>query len=121
MPGGDPGRTERLDASTLADTLVLAERRAIDEFHLFPSPLRGGIATVHLKLGAPASKARIRVYDLAGNTVKDQSLSALTAGLQPFTLTVDLRHLGPDVYTVLCEVWFSDGKKSQWQRIGIIK
>jgi hypothetical protein len=121
MPGGNAGRSQRLDASSLGMPRQRQEPEAIEEFHLFPSPLRGGLATVHLKLGAAADKARIRVFDLAGKPVKDQSFTGLNPGLQPFNRVVDLRHLGPDVYAVLCEVWFPGGKKRKWQRIGVVK
>jgi hypothetical protein len=96
-------------------------REAIEEFHLFPSPLRNGLANVHLKIGANAMKARIRVFDLAGNPVKEESLPAMISGLQAYNRVIDLRHLGPDVYSVLCEVWFTGGKKQKWQRIGVVK
>ncbi len=121
MSGGDPGRSCRLEASTLGTPRVIVDVNSIQDFHLYPSPLRGGIATVYLKIGAPATQARIRVFDLAGNPVKEETLTNLTPGVQPSNHTVDMRRLGPDVYAVLCEVWFASGKKSAWQRIGVVK
>jgi hypothetical protein len=121
MPGGNARRTSRLDATSLGKPVTPTIEDAIQEFHLFPSPLRGGVATVHLKLGADASKARIRVFDIAGNPVTESNLTSLTQGMQPFTHQVDMHRLAPDVYVVLCEVWFSSGKKSTWQRIGVVK
>jgi hypothetical protein len=88
---------------------------------LYPSPLRGGVANVHLKLGTQAaSRARIRVYDLSGRVVKDESWDLAAGGTQP-ARTLDLRHLGPDVYSVLCEVSFPGGKKTKWQKLGVVK
>lgn len=123
MPGGDPGRSQRLAASTLGDTVSPAAREAIEEFHLYPSPLRGGIAKLHLKLGAAASAgsaARLRVYDLTGRLVRDLTVPVSGAGLQP-TREIDLRNLGPDVYNVQCEVRFPGGKKTAKQRLGVVK
>lgn len=120
MPGGDPGRAQRLAADSLPPPADAAAREAIEEFHLYPSPLRGGVAKLHLRVGAEPTSARIRVYDLSGRAVKDVTLRNLNAGLQPVR-EIDLRHLGPDVYSVLCEVTFPGGKKSKWQRLGVVK
>lgn len=122
FPGGDAGRSFRLDAAALGAAVDPAASASIEEFHLFPSPLRGGVATVHLKLGSPATRARIRVYDLAGKMVKDETLTGLNSGLQPYNRKIDLSHLGADVYSVQCEVSFTTGgKKVKWQRIGVVK
>jgi hypothetical protein len=123
MPGGNAGRTQRLAASSLGDTVAPVVREAIEEFHLYPSPLRGGIAKLHLKLGTAAttgSAARIRVYDLSGKMVRETAVPLSGAGLQP-TREVDLRNLGPDVYNVQCEVNFPGGKKTAKQRLGVIR
>ena len=122
MPGGDAGRTFHLNAATLDSAQTPTVVDAIQEFHLFPSPVRNGSATVHLKIGAAASSARIRIFSLVGHPVTDVTFNGLTAGLQPFSHVLDLSRLGPDVYSVLCEVWFADGKKaSKWERIGVVK
>ncbi len=120
MPGGDAGRAQRLDLSALALPAVEVDREAIEEFHLYPSPLRGGIAKIHLKIGAPGTIMRLRVYDLSGRALKDQTFALNAAGLQPVR-EFDLRSLGPDVYSVLCEVTFAGGKKTAWQRLGVVK
>lgn len=121
QPGGDAGRSQRLDASRLPRAAATGPAEAIEEFHLYPSPLRGGVANVHLKLGTQAaSRARIRVYDLSGRVVKDESWDLAAGGTQP-ARTLDLRHLGPDVYSVLCEVSFPGGKKTKWQKLGVVK
>jgi hypothetical protein len=120
QPGGDAGRSQRLDLSKLALPAAEIDRETIDEFHLYPSPLRGGIAKMHLKIGAPATSVRLRVYDLSGRAIKDQTWALNAQGLQPVR-EFDLRDLGPDVYSVLCEVAFSGGKKTKWQRLGVVK
>lgn len=123
MPGGDAGRSQRLAASSLGAPVSPAAREAIEEFHLYPSPLRGGIAKLHLRLGAaPAagSSARIRVYDLSGRMVREVSVPLSGAGMQP-AREVDLRNLGPDVYNVQCEVSFPGGRKTAKQRLGVVK
>jgi hypothetical protein len=91
------------------------------EFHLFPSPVRGPTATVHLRLGAAARQARVRVYDLAGMPVVDQRWSDLPEGLQASDKVLDLSRLGADVYTALIEVTFPGGKKKKWTRFGVIR
>jgi hypothetical protein len=54
--------------------------------------------------------------------VKDETLTALNTGLQPYNRVIDLSQLGPDVYSVMCEVSFaSGGKKVKWQRLGVVK
>jgi hypothetical protein len=121
-PGGGFHRRHFLDPAGLQDIDDPGERSVIREFHLFPSPLTGAVVKVHLDIGAPARKARIRFYDLAGMVVRDQTFRNLPhAGLQPY-FAVNLGHLGPDVYTALMEVWFADGsKQKKWQRIGVIR
>jgi M6 family metalloprotease-like protein len=121
MPGGNLARTSRLDAEALAAAAAITPTETLEEFHLFPSPVRNGRATVHLKLGAPAASARIRIFDIAGKMVKDEVLTGLNAGVQPYNRVLDLRHLGPDVYSVTCEVSFPGGKKTKWQRLGVVK
>jgi hypothetical protein len=120
-PGGDPGRTNFLDVSAWKAAAAPGEAETIEEFHLFPSPVRGPTATIHLRIGSAAKKARIRVYDLAGTVVKDQSWEGLTEGLQPSNQVLDLQKLGADVYSAQVEVWFQGGKKSKWVRFGVIR
>jgi hypothetical protein len=124
VPGGDAGRSQRFNAAALPRAAVTTNEN-IEEFNLYPSPLRGGIAKVHLKLGTqtvPAGglRARVRVYDLSGRAVKDESWDLDAGGTQPVR-TLDLRHLGPDVYSVLCEISFPGGKKMKWQKLGVVK
>jgi len=122
-PGGNLMRQNFLDASQLQDPVEEEEKSVIREFHLFPSPLAGAVVKIHLDIGAPARKARIQFYDLAGMVVKDQFFRNLPhSGLQPY-FTVNLSHLGPDVYTAMMEVWFEeDGtKKTKWERLGVIR
>jgi len=132
MPGGDEGRSFHFTESTLEAAEVSGPVDDIQEFHLFPSPVRTvncsqgpascGQATVHLKLGAAASSARIRVFSLVGLPVMDMSFTNLTQGLQPFEHVLDMSRFGPDMYSVLCEVWFPDGKKaSKWTRVGVVR
>ena len=45
----------------------------------------------------------------------------LTEGLQAYNQALDLKHLGPDVYTALVEVWFDGGRKQKWERFGVIR
>jgi hypothetical protein len=119
--GGDAGRRNFLDVSAWQAAAAPGTAETIEEFHLFPSPVRGPTATIHLRIGSAARKARIRVYDLAGIVVKDQSWQNLTEGLQPFNQVLDLQKLGADVYSAQLEVWFPGGKKHKWVRFGVIR
>jgi hypothetical protein len=121
LPGGDAGRSNFLDVSGWAAAPAVGTAETIQEFHLFPSPVRGPTATVHLKLGAPAKKARIRVYDIAGVVVHDRKWENLTEGLQAFTQVLDLHALGADVYSALVEVTFAGGTRKKWVRFGVIR
>ncbi len=121
MPGGSGARQNYLDVSGWPMPATGAGTEAIEEFYLFPSPLRGPVATVHLRLGADASKARVRVYDLAGNVVKDHAWQNLPKGLQAYTQALDLSRLGADVYTALVEVTFPGGKRKKFVRFGVIR
>ena len=120
-PGGNAARQNFLDVSAWPAPPAAGTAETIEEFHLFPSPLRGPVATVHLKLGSAARKARIRVYDVAGTVVKDQTWQNLSEGLQPFDQVLDLRKLAPDVYSAQVEVWFPGSKQKRWQRFGVIR
>ena len=83
--------------------------------------MRGPTANIHLKLGAAANKARLRIYDIAGVVVRDVKWDKLTEGLQAFNQTLDLRTLAPDVYSAQVEVWFPKGKQHKWVRFGVIR
>jgi hypothetical protein len=120
-PYGGSARTDFLDVSGWPAPPAAGAAETIEEFHLFPSPVRGPSATVHLRLGAAAKQARIRVYDIAGMPVVDQRWNDLPEGLQPFTRVLDLSRLGADVYTALVEVTFPGGKKKKWTRFGVIR
>lgn len=120
-PDGGSERANYLDVSVWPAPPAPGSSEDIKEFHLFPSPVRGPTATVHLRLGAEARQARIRVYDLAGMPVIDQRWSDLPEGLQAFDKTLDLSRLGADVYTALIEVTFPGGKKKKWTRFGVIR
>ncbi len=121
MPGGDAARSNFLDVSAWSAASAPGTAETIEEFHLFPSPVRGPTASVHLRLGSAASKARIRVYDIAGAVVRDQQWKNLTEGTQPFNQVLDLKTLGPDVYSAQVEVWFPGGKQKKWVRFGVIR
>ncbi len=121
MSGGNAARQNFLDVSAWSAVDGSAGSETIEEFFLFPSPVRGPIATVHLRLGAEAKKARIRIYDLAGNVVKDESWHTLPKGLQAYAQSLDLGRLGADVYSALVEVSFAGSSRKKWVRFGVIR
>ncbi len=121
-PGGNFMRQNFLDVSVLNVPSALQPQAVIHDFHLFPSPLKGAIARIHLDIGAPAGKARLRVFDIAGGIVRDITYPGFPLpGLQPY-ISVDLSSLGPDVYSALMEVWFENGsKKQKFINFGVIR
>ncbi len=122
QPGGNAQRRHYLSNNGLAKVAGEADEARIGEFYLFPSPVRGPTATVRLSISRAAEKARVKIYDLAGNVVAQREWQGLTPGLQPFTQVLDLKHLGPDVYSAQVEVWFEGGtKKRKWERFGVIR
>ncbi len=122
LPGGNAQRWNYLSSNGLAKVAAGGGEARIDEFYLFPSPVRGATATVRLNISRAAERAAIKVYDLAGNVVAKREWQGLTPGLQPFTQVLDLKHLGPDIYSAQVEVWFEGGtKQRKWERFGVIR
>lgn len=121
MPGGSASRSGYLSLGDWEKAVDAVSGESIQAFWLYPSPLRGPAATVHLEIGAAAERARIKVFDISGNVVKSHEWTRLAPGRQPDNQKLDLSRLGPDVYSVLCEVWFPGGKKQKWERLGVVR
>jgi M6 family metalloprotease-like protein len=119
---GSNQRQGRFDATTLNAAQTSTDNPVIKEFHIYPSPVTGPTANVHLEVGAPASRALLKVYDLSGTVVYRQELGSIAySGVS--RIPIDFKkNLGPDVYTALVEVWFSTGdKKQKFERFGVIR
>ncbi len=123
MSGGSLGRTQALPMEKLGAVKVTAASASIREFYLFPSPVTGPSATLYLDIGSEAKKARLRIFDLAGNVVAKREWKDLSSGKQPFNQILDLSHLGADVYSALIEVDFTSPaqSKKRWERFGVIR
>lgn len=120
--GGSNGRTYFYATDSLNQVVATAPTSKIIEFHLYPAPLKEDIATIHLNLGDKASKLRLRVFNLAGRVVREESYTDFPYAGVSRDRHIDMGMLGANVYSVLAEVWFADGKKdSKWFRIGVIR
>jgi hypothetical protein len=122
LPGHDETRSRTLDASLLKTPEAAQERQEVDEFFVFPSPLRGGTGNVRLRLGASAEYAQIEFFDITGNRSFTQKFSnpAPVAGSNEWR-SLDFSNLGSDVYTVRLTVQFADKKVVKWTRVGVVK
>ncbi len=118
--GGSSQRQNYLDASLLSNLNENAIMNAIQEFFLFPNPIRGGKANVRFALTTPAKSVQLHVYDLSSQKVQTISLGEFSSGR--FERAIDFSKLGSDVYAVSIEVHFVTGvRKLAWDRIGIVK
>jgi len=86
----------------------------IEEFFVFPNPVRGGKATVRFRVLNPATSASLDIFDITGYRVFSKSVKSEEV--------LDLSKLGSDVYSARLTVKFASGKKKEkWFRIGVIK
>ena len=86
----------------------------IEEFFVFPNPVRGGKATVRFRLLNPATRVSLDIFDITGYRVFSENVKSEEA--------LDLSKLGSDVYSARLTVIFKSGKKKEkWFRIGVIK
>ena len=121
IPGAGNGRTGFLDASLLGKVQKADSTESIDEFFVYPNPVRGGFANVRYTLGMNAKSAKIEIYDIAGLCVYSKNLESLNMGKNQID-RLDLSDLGSDVYTVRLQVKFTTGKKKQkFYRVGVVR
>jgi hypothetical protein len=93
----------------------------IEEFFIFPNPIRGGKATVRFRILASASSASLDIFDITGFKVfSSGDIGEVKDSKQ---VPLDLSKLGSDVYSARLTVKFkkSGEKKEKWFRIGVIK
>lgn len=121
MPGNGNERTGWFDASVLKKPKIEENREEIDEFYMYPNPVRGGIAKSRFKIGADAENAKIEIFDITGLCVQKEKLLHPKKGMNQWDY-IDVSKLGSDVYTVRLRVRFKSGKtKQKIYRLGVIR
>ena len=86
----------------------------IEEFFVFPNPVRGGKATARFRILNPATAVSLDIFDITGHRVFSKDIQSEEI--------LDLSKLGSDVYSARLTVKFKSGKKKEkWFRIGVIK
>lgn len=118
--GGSSMRQNYFDASQLGSVSVDSTKNTIQEFMIFPNPMRGGKGKARFALSSPAKSVKIHVYDLSSRKVQTILFGEFDKGR--YEQMVDLTTLGSDIYAVSIEVQFVTGvRKLAWDRIGIVK
>jgi len=103
----------------LAKPTQQASEDKIEEFFVFPNPVRGGKATARFRILNPATSASLDIFDITGFRVFNKNISSLNLSNE---VSLDLSKLGSDVYSARLTVKFESGKKKEkWFRIGIIR
>ena len=121
FPGAGNGRTNFFDAANLPEPSVSDSVESIEEFFVYPNPVRGGIANVRYSLGMNAKSVKIEIYDIAGLCVFSKKIDGANKGANQLS-NLDISRLGSDVYTVRLEVKFDSGKKKRkFYRIGVVR
>jgi len=86
----------------------------IEEFFVFPNPVRGGKATARFRILNPAASVSLDIFDITGHRVFSKYIQSEEI--------LDLSKLGSDVYSARLTVKFASGKKKEkWFRIGVIR
>jgi len=93
----------------------------IEEFFVFPNPVRGGKATARFRILNPATSASLDIFDITGYMVLSKNIANVNNGSNQIE-GLDFSKLGSDVYSARLTVAFKSGKKKEkWFRIGVIK
>ena len=121
IPGANNERTNFFDASKLKEPTKAKAVATIDEFFIYPNPVRGGIANARFTLGMDAKSATIEFYDISGRLVYTKKTGEAKQGSNQID-QMDISHLGSDVYTVRLKVKFTSGKKKEkFYRVGVVR
>jgi len=121
IPGADYERSNFFDASKLPEPATSDSVESIEEFFVYPNPVRGGVANVRYTLGMNAKSATLEFYDISGLCVFSKKLGAANKGANQ-TDHLDISRLGSDVYTVRLKVKFTSGKKKEkFYRVGVVR
>ena len=121
VPGSGNGRTNYFDASKLPEPAEVKAVAKIEEFFVYPNPVRGGIANARFSLGMSAKSVTIEFYDISGRLVFSKKLGKANQGNNQID-QMDISHLGSDVYSVRLKVNFDSGKKKEkFYRVGVVR
>ena len=120
IPAGGNERTGFFDASKLGDVDAKKSKDEINDFFIYPNPVRGGNAKARMDLGAKPQSIKLEIYDITGLCVFKTDIPDGVAGMNQANL--DLRNLGSDVYTARLKVKFQSGKtKQKLYRVGVVR
>jgi len=93
----------------------------IEEFFVFPNPVRGGKANARFRILNPATSASLDIFDITGHRVFNKNITNINNGSNQIE-GLDFSKLGSDVYSARLTVKFASGnKKEKWFRIGVIR
>lgn len=120
-PGQSNERNYYFDANQLKKPSLKIASESIEDFYLYPNPIKNGIAKSRFTLGMDASSASLDIYDISGHKVFSKSLKKPYSGKNQID-HIDLSSLGSDIYTVVLKVKFKSGKEKQkTYRIGVLR
>lgn len=121
LPAAGNGRTGFFDATLLGKIKEITAKDEINDFFIYPNPVRGGKANLRFELGAEAKSVELEFYDVTGLVVASLNVHGAKAGRNQYE-NFDLSSLGSDVYTARLKVKFADGKtKKKLYRVGVIR
>jgi len=93
----------------------------IEEFFIFPNPVKGGKATARFRILAPAANVSLDIFDITGFKVFSKNISDVNNGSNQIE-GLDFSKLGSDVYSVRLSVKFASGRsKEKWFRMAVVK
>jgi len=119
---GNPQRLNHFSTNNWDPPKEVQKTAKIQEFFLFPAPLRQSRAGLFIKLGDYAQKVQLRVINISGRVVIDQAIKIEDLSLQISDQTLDMGFLGAGVYSVQAKVTFKNGQSDvKWFTIGLIR
>ncbi len=120
LPGNGNARSNYLDPAALTAPVQSVAQSSIDEFFIFPNPVRHGKASARFRLGNAATLASVEFFDINGLPVWRKSIAS--PGMGANQVDLDLTQLGSDVYSVRLTVQFVDGKRvNKFDRVGVVR
>lgn len=103
--------------SCLPERMDTAGKLTIEEFYVYPSPVRGGKeAFIRFRLGAPADRVVIRVYSLSGRLITEKMVAG-HFGPNDIRIDRELSGEANGVYFATIEV---AGKASRKLKFGVL-
>lgn len=117
-PAGDGRRSARLPDSLIGDASLGAKE--IENFHIFPSPVRDKRGTFRWNLGRDARSVTLTVYDQTGFAILTRHDLPASQGARDLALGGLM--WGSGVYAARLEVeWAEGGSSEAWTRFGVLR